>query len=75
MGASAGLLRTFVYLGAMVSSAATGITFKHGAGTAGLHNLAYFLIVVAAVSLAVILADRSLGKVGKKPTTPEGTTA
>ncbi|NMO53299.1 MFS transporter [Actinoplanes sp. TBRC 11911] len=75
MGASAGLLRTFVYLGAMVSSAATGITFKHGATTAGLHSLAYFLIVVAAISLVVIVADRSLGKVGKKTTTPEGSTA
>jgi MFS family permease len=75
MGASAGLLRTFVYLGAMISSAATGITFKHGAGTPGLHSLAYFLIVVAAISLAVILADRSLGKVGKKTPTPEGTSA
>jgi MFS family permease len=75
MGASAGLLRTFVYLGAMISSAATGITFKHGAGTPGLHSLAYFLIVVAALSLAVILADRSLGKVGKKTPTPEGTSA
>jgi MFS family permease len=75
MGASAGLLRTFVYLGAMISSAATGITFKHGASTPGLHSLAYFLIVVAAISLAVILADRSLGKVGKKTPTPEGTSA
>jgi MFS family permease len=75
MGASAGLLRTFVYLGAMVSSAATGITFKHGADTAGLHSLAYFLIVVAAISLVVIVADRSLGKVGKKTPTPEGTSA
>jgi MFS family permease len=65
MGASAGLLRTFTYLGAMVSSAATGIFFAHGADTAGLHDLAVFLIVTAALLLVLILADRSLSRVGK----------
>nr|WP_296066042.1 MFS transporter [uncultured Actinoplanes sp.] len=74
MGASAGLLRTFVYLGAMVSSAATGAFFKNGADTAGLHGLAWFLIVVAALLLAVTLSDRSLSRIGKQPT-PEGTPA
>ena len=64
MGASAGLLRTFSYLGAMVSSAATGAFFRHGADTAGLHNLAIFLIVVAVLLLVLVLADRSLGRIG-----------
>jgi MFS family permease len=74
MGASAGLLRTFVYLGAMVSSAATGAFFKNGADTTGLHGLAWFLIIVAALLLVVILSDRSLARIGKQPT-PEGTPA
>jgi MFS family permease len=64
MGASAGLLRTFAYLGAMVSSAATGAFFKRGADTTGLHELAVFLIVVATLLLVVVLADRSLGRIG-----------
>ncbi|GIF18231.1 MFS family permease [Actinoplanes tereljensis] len=64
MGASAGLLRTFAYLGAMVSSAATGAFFKHGADTAGLHELAIFLIVVATLLLVVVLADPSLRRIG-----------
>ncbi|XVU23860.1 MFS transporter [Actinoplanes sp. CA-054009] len=64
IGAASGLLRTFSYLGAMVSSAATGIYFKHGADTAGLHSLAIFLIVVAVLMLILVLADRSLSRVG-----------
>ncbi|WP_433367960.1 MFS transporter [Actinoplanes sp. CA-142083] len=71
IGASAGLLRTFSYLGAMVSSAATGIFFKHGADTAGLHDLAIFLIVVASLLLVLVLADPSLRRLGAS--TPKGT--
>jgi MFS family permease len=67
VGASAGLLRTFAYLGAMVASAASGVFFRTGAGTAGLHHFAVFLIVVAALLLAVILADPSLARVGRAP--------
>ncbi|MFC7278736.1 MFS transporter [Paractinoplanes rhizophilus] len=73
MGASAGLLRTFSYLGAMVSSAATGAFFKHGADTTGLHDLAAFLIVVAGLLLVLILADPSLRHLGAP--TPKGIAA
>ncbi|MEV6847705.1 MFS transporter [Actinoplanes sp. NPDC051411] len=74
MGASAGLLRTFAYLGAMVASAAYGSFFRQSAGTAGLHHFAVFLIVVAALLLAVILVDPSLSRVGREPQ-PKGTAA
>jgi MFS family permease len=67
VGASAGLLRTFTYLGAMVAAAAYGAFFRHGAGTAGLHHFAVFLIVVAALLLVVILSDRSLTRIGADP--------
>jgi MFS family permease len=67
MGASAGLLRTFSYLGAMVSAAATGVFFRHGADTAGLHGLAVFLIVVAGLLLVLVLGDRSLRRLGGAP--------
>jgi MFS family permease len=69
VGASAGLLRTFTYLGAMVAAAAYGAFFRNGAGTTGLHHFAVFLIVVAALLLAVILSDRSLTRIGA-PTEP-----
>ena len=67
MGSSAGLLRTFMYLGAIVASAATGVFFKHGAGTPGLHDLAVFMLVVGVLFLALTIVDRSLGRVGPAP--------
>jgi nicotinamidase-related amidase/predicted MFS family arabinose efflux permease len=67
MGASAGLLRTFMYLGAIVASAATGAFFKHGADTSGLHGLATFMLVVGVLFLALTFVDRSLGRVGSAP--------
>ena len=64
MGSSAGLLRTCTYLGAIVSSAATGAFFGGGVDTAGLHELAWFLVGIATVFVAVTLIDRSLRRVG-----------
>lgn len=60
MGTAAGLLRTFMYLGAMASSAAVTAAFPHGALTDGLHRLAVFMLVCAVLLLAVTVADRSL---------------
>ncbi|HVW43379.1 MAG TPA: hydrolase [Amycolatopsis sp.] len=60
IGASAGLLRTFGYLGAMIASAANGAFFRAGARTGGLHHLAWFLLVVAGVLLVATIADPSL---------------
>lgn len=62
IGSSAGLLRTFGYLGAIVASAASGSFFTDRADTGGLHHLAWFLVVVAAGFLAVTAADRSLSR-------------
>lgn len=66
MGSSAGLLRTFGYLGAIIASAADGMVYTHRADTAGLHHLAVFMLVVALLFLAVTVADRSLGRVAAK---------
>jgi MFS family permease len=62
IAASAGLLRTFGYLGAIVAAAAQGAFFAHAADTDGLHELAMLLIVIGALFLLVTLADRSLRK-------------
>ncbi|MGW6455156.1 MFS transporter [Streptomyces sp. NPDC055078] len=64
MASSAGLLRTFTYLGAMISSAATAAFFRDGADTAGLRQLAVFLLAAAVLFLVVTLPDRSLRRDG-----------
>ncbi len=64
MGASAGLLRTFLYLGAMVASSANGAFFGARADTGGLHGLAWFMLAVTGLFLALTVVDRSLGRIG-----------
>jgi predicted MFS family arabinose efflux permease len=65
MGASAGLLRTFMYLGAIIASAATGAFFGRRASTGGLHELAVAALACAAIFLVLTLADGSLARVGR----------
>lgn len=60
VGASAGLLRTFGYLGAIVSSAVLGLVFDDTADTHGLHELAVLLVVTSLAFLLVNVFDRSL---------------
>ena len=64
VGSSAGLLRTFFYLGAIIASAAIGAFLGHGANTSGLHHLALFMLVIAALLLLTTLLDRSLRRLG-----------
>ncbi len=61
IGSSAGLLRTFYYLGAIVASTAGGIYLTPRADTPGLHDLAWFMLGAAVLFVVVTLADRSLG--------------
>jgi sugar phosphate permease len=65
IGASAGLLRTFTYLGALVASAANGAFFGTTVDTTGLHELAGFLVGCAVLLLVVTLVDRSLRRIGR----------
>lgn len=60
MGASSGLLRTFMYLGAMLASSGSAAFFGARATTAGLHELAVFMLVAAGILLVLTVADRSL---------------
>ncbi|AMM19530.1 MFS transporter [Frondihabitans sp. PAMC 28766] len=66
MGASAGLLRTFSYLGAIFASSATGSFFGARADTGGLHELALFMLGAAVVFFAITLADRSLARISRE---------
>lgn len=63
IGSSAGLLRTFYYLGAIVASTAGGVFLTPRADTPGMHDLAWFMLGAAALFVVVTLADRSLGRI------------
>jgi MFS family permease len=68
-GAAAGLLRTFMYLGAIASAGIIGFAFGARATDAGLHHLALILIAASAVLLTATLADRDLHPApGPQPT-------
>jgi MFS family permease len=63
--ASAGLLRTFSYLGSMVAAAATAWSFGDHVSSAGLHDLAWFMLAAGVVFLLMTVLDRSLRRLGQ----------
>ncbi|MER5525478.1 MFS transporter [Streptomyces sp. NPDC002677] len=67
LGSAAGLLRTFMYLGALGASAATAAFFPHRADTGGLHGLALFMLAGSVLLLAITLPDRSLARLTPRP--------
>ncbi|NMO00134.1 MFS transporter [Gordonia sp. TBRC 11910] len=64
IAASAGLLRTSMYVGAMTSSVVLAQVFGADATTGGLHRLAYVLLVVAGLGVLMVVGDRSLRRIG-----------
>lgn len=66
VGAASGLLRTFMYLGALVSTAAIAALYADGPTTAGLHDLALAMAGCALAVGVLTLVDRSLRR---RPTT------
>lgn len=59
---SAGLLRTFAYIGSMVASSATAASFGEHADTGGMHQLAWVMLGAGVVYLLLTVCDRTLGK-------------
>ncbi|WP_202238502.1 MFS transporter [Actinacidiphila reveromycinica] len=59
-GSSAGLLRTFGYLGSMIASSATAVSFGDRASTGGMHHLAWFMLGAGALYLLATAFDRTL---------------
>lgn len=59
-GVAAGLLRTFMYLGAIASAGLIAFTFDAQATSAGLHRLGVILTTASLVLLASVLIDRNL---------------
>ncbi|MEL7976965.1 MFS transporter [Isoptericola sp. F-RaC21] len=68
VGAASGLLRTFMYIGALISTAAIAALYADGPTTAGLHDLALAMAACAALVLVLTLVDRSLR--GRRPLVP-----
>ncbi|MDL5156335.1 MFS transporter [Actinomycetospora termitidis] len=60
VASSAGLMRTFFYLGAIVAGTTGGLAYSGGATTQGLHVLAFVMLGAAMVFLLVTVLDRSL---------------
>jgi MFS family permease len=67
IAASAGLLRTFGYLGAIVSSALQGALYGSAADTGGLHELALLLLGIGVLFLIATMFDRSLSRSTTRP--------
>lgn len=65
IASSAGLLRTFFYLGAIVSSVIYGNVYGARATTEGLHVLGWVVVGIAAVFLLITVFDRSLARIGR----------
>ncbi|MGW0998737.1 MFS transporter [Streptomyces sp. NPDC002523] len=66
-GSSAGLLRTFSYLGSIVASSATALSFGRHASTSGMHHLAWFMLGAAILYLLITVFDRSLHRLSAAP--------
>jgi sugar phosphate permease len=60
LGTASGLLRTFGYVGSIAASAVTGIVFHVRVTDSGLHSIAWIMIGVSVVVVAMTLADRTL---------------
>ncbi|MET8032521.1 MFS transporter [Streptomyces sp. NPDC005345] len=62
-GSSAGLLRTFAYMGSMIASSATAASFGERASTEGMHHLAWIMLGAGVLYLLITVFDRSLRRV------------
>jgi MFS family permease len=62
IGTSAGLLRTSGYLGSMIASATTAVSFGQHASTTGMHHLAWIMLAAGVLLLAITVFDRALGR-------------
>jgi MFS family permease len=65
IASSAGLLRTFFYLGAIVASVVYGNVYGARATTPGLHVLGWVVVGISVVFLLITAGDRSLRTIGR----------
>jgi hypothetical protein len=72
IASSAGLLRTFMYVGAILSSVIYGNVYGARATTAGLHTLGWIVIGIALVFFLITAFDRTLRDIGGSEPTDAG---
>jgi predicted MFS family arabinose efflux permease len=60
LGTASGLSRTFGYVGSIASSAITGVVFRTSVTNSGVHLIAWIMIGVSVVLVALSVADRTL---------------
>ncbi|MFF3753220.1 MFS transporter [Streptomyces sp. NPDC002018] len=70
---SAGLLRTFAYVGSMVASSTAAASFGRRADSGGMHHLAWIMLGAGVLHLLLTVFDRTLGRAtgGDTATTPQ----
>ncbi|MFJ8749161.1 MFS transporter [Streptomyces sp. NPDC102441] len=59
---SAGLLRTFAYIGSMVASSTAAASFGQRADTGGMHQLAWVMLGAGVLYLLLTVFDRTVGR-------------
>ncbi|OKK12927.1 MFS transporter [Streptomyces sp. CB02488] len=59
---SAGLLRTFAYVGSMVASSTAAASFGRRVDTGGMHHLAWIMLGAAVLYLLMTVFDRTLSR-------------
>ena len=64
LGTAAGLSRTFVYLGAILSSGVLGATFGDSPSDADMHILGWIILACSAAVVLLVLSDRTLRRTG-----------
>jgi MFS family permease len=67
LGTASGLSRTFVYLGAIISSGVLGATFGQAPNDGDVHVIGALIAASAAVVLLLALLDGSLRRTGHRP--------
>jgi MFS family permease len=72
---SAGLLRTFAYIGSMVASSATAASFGQRADTGGMHRLAWVMLAAGVLYLLLTVFDRTLGRAARAEARPRKRTS
>lgn len=70
IASSAGLLRTFMYIGAIASSVIYGNVYGPRASTSGLHVLGWVVVGIAALFFLITAGDRTLSAIGRE--SPKG---
>ena len=60
IGTASGLFRTFGYIGSIASAALISIVFHTSVTDHGLHVIALIMVVVSALGLVLVLADRKI---------------